>query len=424
MFKNPTGFYESTTIEAGFEQFTGIWGSTIFGGYRWTDGLLPDYYHERRTDQSGTPTLGFKLPLLRDGSIDKRRAAIAKAKLDLERVNPIIQRQLLDFAKASAAAYLNWLKAGQNLEVAEQMLELATLRTNAIQTRIDKGLSAPVESLENRQMVVSRQMGLIKSRRAFESASITLSLFLRDAEDTPLKPAREELPNSWPPLVAVPEGILSSAWKYASFHRPEIRYYNLEMQKLGVDSEFFENQLNPRLDAYVAASQSMGRSQYKDTGEFELKLGVEFRMPLERNAAKGAVQANQGKIEQLEKSVGFALEKIFAEIEDSYSALRAANEHMTLARENQSLAVNLRDIEADRFRWGATDLLSLQIREQTAFKANQSLIEAHYQYYRGLTDFLVASAVDFREPDDASSALWDLASSLMKSQEPSSMFQK
>jgi outer membrane protein TolC len=177
--RTPTGFYESTTIEAGFEQFTGIWGSTVFGSYRWTDGLLPDYYPDRRTDRSGTPSLGFKLPLLRDGSIDKRRAAIAKAKLEVELVNPVIQRQLLDFAKASASAYLNWMKAGQNLQVAEQMLELATLRTNAIQTRIDKGLSAPVESLENRQMVVSRQMELIKARRAFESASITLSLFLR-----------------------------------------------------------------------------------------------------------------------------------------------------------------------------------------------------------------------------------------------------
>jgi outer membrane protein TolC len=418
VFQNPTGFYESTTVEAGFEQFTGIWGSTVFGSYRWTDGLLPDYYSERRTDRSGTPSLGFKLPLLRDGSIDKRRAAIAKAKLEVELVNPVIQRQRLDFVKASASAYLNWMKAGKNLQIAEQMLELATLRTNAIQTRIDKGLSAPVVSLENRQMVVSRQMSLIKARRAFESASITLSLFLRDIDDAPVKPVREQLPQTWPELVTVPEDILSTAWKYASVHRPEIRYYNLEMLKLGVDSELFQNQLNPRLDAYVAASQSQGQSLYKDTGEFELKLGFEFRMPLERNAAKGAVQANEANIEQLERSIGFAIEKIFTEIEDSYSALRAAKDHMTLAVENKNLASNLRGIEADRFRWGATNLLSLQIREQTAFKANQSLIDARYNYYKALTGFLIASAVDFRESDEVSPVLWTLASGLMISSQP------
>ena len=421
VFQNPTGFYETTTVEAGFEQFTGIWGSSVFGSYRWTDGLLPDYYPDRRTDRSGTPSLGFKLPLLRDGSIDKRRAAIAKARLEIELINPVIQRQLLDFTKASSSAYLNWMKAGQNLQVAEKMLELAALRTHAIQTRIDKGLSAPVESLENRQMVVSRKMGLIKARRAFEAASITLSLFLRDTDDAPMKPVREQLPVSWPEWVAVPEDVLSSAWKYASAHRPEIRYYNFEMEKLGVDSELFQNQLNPRLDAYVAASQSQGRPLYKDTGEFELKLGLEFRMPLERNAAEGAVQANAAKVDQLERRIEFALEKVFAEIEDSYSALRAANNHMKLAVENKILAADLRDIEADRFRWGATNLLSLQIREQTAFKANQSMIDAYYRYYQALTSFLIASAVDFRGLNDVSPVLNKLASSLMKSSEPNLM---
>ncbi len=413
VFQNPTGFYESTTVEAGFEQFTGIWGSTVFGSYRWTDGLLPDYYPERRTDQSGTPSIGFKLPLLRDGSIDKRRAAIAKARLEVELVNPLIQRQLLDFAKASSSAYLNWMKAGMNLQISEQMLELATMRTNAIQTRIVKGLSAPVESIENRQMVVSRQMSLIKARRAFESAAITLSLFLRDSDDAPIKPTLAQLPSTWPQQVAVPEDILPTAWKYASANRPEIRYYNLEMEKLGVDTQLFENQLNPRLDAYVAASESLGRSLYKDTGEFELKLGLEFRMPLERNAAKGAVQANQAKIDQLERRIGFALEKVFAEIDDSYSALRAARDQLMLASENQSLAADLRDIEADRFKWGATNLLSLQIREQRAFKANESLIDAHYNYYRALAGFLIASAIDFRGGEEVSAVLQTLASSLV-----------
>jgi len=43
IFDNTTGYYEATTLEAGFEQYTGVWGSTVYGGYRYTEGFLPDY---------------------------------------------------------------------------------------------------------------------------------------------------------------------------------------------------------------------------------------------------------------------------------------------------------------------------------------------------------------------------------------------
>jgi hypothetical protein len=42
-FGNPSGYYDYGTFDAGFEQFLGVWGSTLFGGYRITRGTLPDY---------------------------------------------------------------------------------------------------------------------------------------------------------------------------------------------------------------------------------------------------------------------------------------------------------------------------------------------------------------------------------------------
>lgn len=107
VFSNRTGLYQSTTAEAGFEQFLGIWGATVYGGYRFTDGTLPDYYYQQRTNEGGTPALGIKLPLLQDGSIDSRRAAIFKAQLDRQLTEPIIHRQHLDFTRAALLAYFN-----------------------------------------------------------------------------------------------------------------------------------------------------------------------------------------------------------------------------------------------------------------------------------------------------------------------------
>ena len=409
IFDNPTGFYESTTIEAGFEQFTGLWGSTLFGGYRWTDGLLPDYYADRRTDAGGSPNIGFKLPLLKNRAIDQRRRALQNAKLDVELVDPVIQRQYLDFVRAATAAYLNWIKTGKVLEVAERMLSLAEDRRLAIETRIEQGLEAKSVLLENDQWVLSRKIATIDARRDFEAASIALSLFYRNDEDEPLRPLRNQLPDTWPQISKAPEDLIAPAWKHASGHRPELRIYELELQKLGVDKEYYRNQLLPSLDAYASASQNLGDSLYKDTGEVELKLGIEFRVPLQRNAAKGAASANQAKIEQMQKKAVFAMEKVFAEIEKGFVSLTASGEKLELSRDNRRMAETLREIEADRFRLGATNLLSLQIREQTAIKAEQSLLSAQYAYYLSVVDFLISSGVNFDDYQTLDSGLWDLA---------------
>jgi outer membrane protein TolC len=409
IFDNPTGFYESTTIEAGFEQFTGLWGSTLFGGYRWTDGLLPDYYADRRTDAGGSPNIGFKLPLLKNRAIDQRRRALQNAKLDVELVDPVIQRQYLDFVRAATAAYLNWIKTGKVLEVAERMLSLAEDRRLAIETRIEQGLEAKSVLLENDQWVLSRKIATIDARRDFEAASIALSLFYRNDEDEPLRPLRNQLPDTWPQISKAPEDLIAPAWKHASGHRPELRIYELELQKLGVDKEYYRNQLLPSLDAYASASQNLGDSLYKDTGEVELKLGIEFRVPLQRNAAKGAASANQAKTEQMQQKVAFAMEKVFAEIEKGFVSLTASGKKLELSRDNRRMAETLREIEADRFRLGATNLLSLQIREQTAIKAEQSLLSAQYAYYLAIVDFLISSGVNFDEYQTLVSGLWDLA---------------
>lgn len=409
VFSYPTGFYERTSIEAGFEQFTGLWGSTVFGGYRWTDGFLPDYYNNERTHRGGSATLGFKLPILRDGSIDKRRLRLQKARLDLEITNPIIQRQSLDFTRAAAASYLMWLQSGKRLELAERTLNLAKSRQEAIETRISQGLTAKAISLENRQLVLSRTIEIIEAKKDFDTSSVTLSLFLRDQDGNMISATPQSLPEDWPIIGPRPDNLLPSAIKFAQLNRPEIRIYELELQKLGLDREFYQNQWLPRLDAYASANQDLGEEIYKDKGEFEMKLGLEFSIPLQRNEARGAIQANRGKIAQLERKAGFAMDKILTELDSKLIYLKAAQNQVDLSLENFKLADSLREIESDRFLLGATDLLSLQIREQAAFKAEMQLIKSQYSVLLATIDFLIAAGTQLNDSQSPTESLWQFS---------------
>jgi hypothetical protein len=134
LFDAPSGYYQSTTVDTGFEQFTGLWGSTLFGGYRvTTGGLLPDY-EKSRTQGSGEPRIGFRLPLLRDGSIDRRRATLIKARLDKDLADPVIHRQQIDFIRAATAGYYGWLATGERLRLSEALLRIARERMDTLKT--------------------------------------------------------------------------------------------------------------------------------------------------------------------------------------------------------------------------------------------------------------------------------------------------
>src|SRR6056297_3585235 len=95
------GYYEYTETQAGLEQFTGLWGSTVYGGYRLTTGeTLPDYYRNRTFDD-GELAFGLRIPLLKGGPIDPVRAGVEVAELELQAVTPAVARQRLDLIRGA-----------------------------------------------------------------------------------------------------------------------------------------------------------------------------------------------------------------------------------------------------------------------------------------------------------------------------------
>ncbi len=396
VFGNPRGYYESTTFETGVEQFLGLWGATIFGAYRLTDGdTLPDYYGQR-TENGGEARLGLRLPLLQDGSIDARRAAILRARLDKELANPVIRRQQLDFLRAGAVAYHTWIAAGQRLRVAEEILRVAQARQDAIRRQIERGLSAPIVLQENQQLVVSRELGVVRARRRFEAAALALSLFARNAQDRPVVPGRDRMPEGWAsPVLPEPEPDMEQM-QAALGRRPEIRQLELARERSQVDLRLARNALLPRLDAGAEAIQGLGDERYKDRGELELKLGLEFRMPLQRSQARGSIQETQARLEQLDRQVGFARERVLAEIQNTHQAVVAAHEQVERAALNVRLARSLQEVEEERFKQGAADMLALQIREQNAFQAQVEELDAMEQYFVSKADLRTALVMDLK----------------------------
>jgi outer membrane protein TolC len=387
------GYYDADYADAGVEQALPFWGGSLYGGYRLSSGLLPDYSKDR-TQEDGELRFGGRLNLLRDGAIDRRRAAVFQARLDEELADPFILRQYLDFIRAATRAYVNWLASGLRLKVSEEILRVARERDGAIGKQIEEGLSAPIVRTDNEQLVLSRSLEVVRAQRRLEAAAIELSLFLRDAEGRPVLAGRERLPEAFPVAGPVPAALGGVELLNASVRRPELRRFDLMMEKVSVDERLARNNLLPNLDLGLSAAREFGGGPYKDLERTELQAGIELKVPLGRNEAKGRLEVAAAQMDRLRQEALFARDRIVAEVQDAFSAMEAAMAQISQNRRNVELAVKLEEAERFRFQEGASDLLALQIREQRTFEAKLSEVEAVADYFRALAEYRAAVAAD------------------------------
>jgi outer membrane protein TolC len=391
---NPIGYYNGRTSTATLDQPLPFWGGSVYGGYRLSNRDLPEYNKER-TGADGSGLVGLKIPLLRDGTIDRRRASLWQARIDQELADPIILRQYLDFIRAATIAYYNWVAAGQRLALAEELLRLAKDRDSAIQEQVRTGASAPIVQIDNLRLVVSREIGVVQATRRFQAAAIELSLFHRKNVDAePILAPREQLPTTFPPRPRPSETRIDTDLPKALAARPEMRRISLTMEKLRIDQRLAKNNLLPNLDIGLEAAQVTGGKPAAKTDKTELSAKVELKVPLQRREAKGRLETFNVQISRLEQEQTFARDRITADVRDSLSALFAAYYALAQSHRNVDLAQKLQDAESEKLKQGASDLLALQIREQATFDAKVLEVEALADYFRAEANYRAATAAD------------------------------
>ena len=101
------GSYDNVRSSLGVSQGLPVGGLGVFAGYRTGAGDYPTYNLGQKTADGGEFRAGVSIPLLRDRAIDRPRASVQQARLDLQLAEPVIERQRLDFVRAASRTYWN-----------------------------------------------------------------------------------------------------------------------------------------------------------------------------------------------------------------------------------------------------------------------------------------------------------------------------
>ncbi len=389
---NAQGYYEATAAEATLEQPL-VSGDTLYGGYRISNGFLPDY-DKNRTQDGGELFVGGRIPLLRNRSIDRRRASVRQAQIDVELADPTIARARIDFVRAAARAYYGWVAAGQRLSVAQELLQVAEARVAGLQRGVDLQFVAAIDVTDNTRLIAQRRVFVTRAERLLQQAALELSLFLRDADDAPIEPDAKRLPPQDAATRLPDPATLQRDTELAILQRPELRRLQLQRDRVQTDRDLAENATLPDLDFLVEATRTGSDRPYGDQNRDTLFIGGELKLPIWRRDAKGRVEQATTQLSRLELETRFARDRVVNEIADVRSALRAAHEQIAAAQQNVELARTMVTAEQRALELGRGDLFRVQQRELQLAEARTLEIDALLEYHRSVADYRAALSSD------------------------------
>lgn len=393
----PLGYYRRSVQDVFLDQPLRFMGAEVFTGYRIAEGRWPTYYNYLNTRSGGAFVGGFKLPLLKNRSIDARRAKLYQSEIERQKVEPTVLKERISLVKSASKAYWEWVGAGQTLVVYRDLVRLVDRRGAALEAQAREQLIRPIDLVDFRRLALSRQQQLVTAERRFQRAEIELSLYYRDSRCLPTLPKPAQVPPAFP-WVAPPDPALAAQDVEAALRlRPELLGLRLQARKAQIERQYAENQTLPSLSLYVYAEQNVG-DRVKDLGKDFRPLTAEtsllFDVPLQRRQARGRIAVADGVLRQLALQARLAADRIQADVRDAHSATQVSWRQVSLYREYEAQSRRLEQAEATLAREGASTTLLLNLREQSTSDARAGWIDAQAKFFSALADYRAALGLD------------------------------
>jgi cobalt-zinc-cadmium efflux system outer membrane protein len=390
-FSYLTGGYSGASSELGFEKPLQLYGSRFFAGYRRSGGKFPVYDGDYLTNSNGEISFGVEVPLLRNREIDERRAKILENEAKVVGAEVIIEQERIEVARDALQAYWTWVAAGERYGVYRALVTVAEERTEQLNVQAQLGDVANILVTDNQRALLKRQAELLKANEALQRSRLQLSLYLFSNDGIPIIPDDSELPKTLPPVMVRDYGEPEPKVDQALLMRPELRSIKQKLEMVSARQRLANNQLLPELNAVLTTSNDYGNgSGGSDTsrGEAEVKGGIQVKIPLYMRKARGMVQSADAQERELNALRTLYTQKIDRDVRKSLIALTVVGQRIDVARNEVKAAKELEKGERIKFSQGDSNLIFVNLREQTTADAEISLIDAilDFHVYRAELD--------------------------------------
>ncbi|MCB1156515.1 MAG: TolC family protein, partial [Leptospiraceae bacterium] len=382
-----------------------IAGLSFFAGYKRGIGEFPVYKGGYFTKPRGQVRAGAKIPLWAGREIDENRLELKKA--GIGRGLGVLQYEktkLYVFQKASET-YWQWVAAGMQYEIVENLYQLAEKRMKQLNYKITLGDTAKADGIENNRMLLERKAMLIEAERYLQKTSIKLSLFYRDKTGEPILLTQDSVPKQLPKPHYISNEDKKKDLELAWSRRPELMIIQIERKKKSLDIDLYKNQVKPQIDLIISAAKQVPGggeliNEKNKTGTIALppllkpekfeKTDVEasfvISVPLQTRKQRGKIESSRAKLSQIQQKQKLIRDKIRAELQDAASLLEMAGKEVDITKKESEMAEKLEVLEKEKYELGDSNLFMLNQREQKTAMAR-------IKYIKSLSGHHIAHAI-------------------------------
>lgn len=368
------GDYSGTSENLGVELPLEWQGAKLGAGYRRGGGSFPIYDDILATNNGGEFRAGIEIPLLRDGPIDRRRALMERTLLQKVIAAKNIQQRKIELVRAANLTYWEWVATRFKRQIYQDLLQVAEIRDGHLSQRVKKGDLPKFDLTDNKRALLQRRSQLLTAEAQLRKSEFELSLLYRDERGDPKSVVNFSPPAVFPkpPVELLPQELYIEEAVKA---RPELERLSQQIAQNDVELKLSENQMLPKLDLQLASSTDTGAgSSSRDEGE--LKVAVKLEVPLQQRTQRGKIQSLQAKNREVAQLRNFAEQKISTDVQDASTALRLARERLAVAQDEVKAAAELEAGERTRLELGDSNLIFVNLREQTTADAKVREIDA------------------------------------------------
>lgn len=359
--------------------------------------------------------LGFTQPLLRDFGRRATQRGILLAQKTTAQSRELFELQVIDTIRQVDNAYWELVRARKQLEVSQQSLDLAEELHERNRIRVEVGTLAPFELVQSEAGIAQREGDIIRNQAAVGDAEDALRRLLNLNQgpvwDVEIRPVTE-------PMVDEMDIDLKEALKEALAQRPEVRQQELELSRLEIDADFFDNQKRPRLDLTLGYGSSAvdgrffvtdpetgqpDRTQVLQDGDiFDAlsevlqreadgwSVGLVFAMPLQNRAARAQSLIADLALEQGSVTLTDLEQQISTQVRSAVRQVESAAREVDAARASRRAQEKSLEAERKRFENGmSTSFQVLQIQEDLA-EAQSTEVRAVTNFRSRLLDYYAA----------------------------------
>lgn len=339
------------------------------------------------TGSLGEYFVSAKIPLLRDRINNAKTIAEQQALLGEPIADQFIREAQLNLFEKAGSAFWELVGAKARLEVAQNLLQLASNRAAYIRERIARGANPPIDQQEADAEVARRQGGLDKAERDVQKAELKLGLYRWNPDGSTVNVSRTEVKISdldTKSLVVDP----LKAKATATLDRPELLALRLSQQVLALDLGLAQNDRKPGLDFIVGPGFDLGNDAIGNT----MKAGIIYSIPLRQNSVDGRINATKSKIQKLGLEYKQLERSVQIEVDDALSALLQTERRLIAALAEVKANQAVQDGEQIKFEEGQSTLFLVNQRERATAESQARLIDVKVELQQANLAFLASTA--------------------------------